>query len=111
MNKTLDILPGEEEIQTITKKRVRRECDNCGEPAHYKYTFLLPNFRSNPASNAYGKDDCTWCSDAEQYSCRDPECQRAMSRLDGYSGCSIFPASEGFAHMFLYWEEVKGKGE
>lgn len=105
MDETLELLPGEGETQTIKRTRVRRRCDNCGKGAHYRYTFLLEGARSNPASNAYGRDDCSWCSDEEQYSCKNPECISDMKRLPGYIHCSTFPASERFAHLFLEWEE------
>ena len=103
--KTLDKLPGEGDTKTVTRTRVRIRCDNCAEPAHFKYTFLLPNARSNPASNGYGGDDMSWCSDAEQFSCRDAECIREMQRLDGYGSCSTYSATERFAHMFLRWRD------
>ena len=102
---TLDKLPGEGETETITRVRIRICCDNCGEPAHFKYTFLLPNARSNPASSGYGGDDISRCSDAEQYSCRNKECIREMRRMDGYGWCSMYPANKHFARMFLTWEE------
>lgn len=108
MTETMETLPGENETQTITRVRKRRVCEFCGEPAHFKQTFLLPNARNNPASKAYGRNDCSWCSDAHQFSCRGGPCTRKARVLDGYGECSIFPAIERFAHMFLYWEE---KGE
>ena len=104
---TLDILKGEGDIETIRRVRRRHTCDNCGEIAHFKHTFLLPNARTNPASKGYGKDDISWCSDEYQFSCRDGECQRAMRKMDGYGWCASYPANESFTHMFLYWEEVK----
>lgn len=103
MDKTLDMLPKEGDIKSF--RYVRQTCENCGEIAHYKHTFLLPNARSNPASKAYRKDDCSWCEDTHQFSCRDEGCQQAMQMMEGYSRCSTFPASERFAHMFLYWQK------
>ena len=104
MTKTLEVLPGEGEIKTETKQRTRQECENCGEIAHYKHTFLLPNARSNPNSSAYGRDDCSWSEDAAQFSCADPECHREMRHMEGFGWCATFPAIEQFAHMFLYWK-------
>lgn len=104
MNDTLETLPGEGEVRTITKTRMRRECCECGEPAHYKHTFLLVGARSNPASKAYRKDDCSWCEDKCCFSCQEHESQTRRN-MDGYEWCSTFPASAQFAHMFLYWEE------
>lgn len=102
---TLDVLPGENDEHTVTSRRVRRECDNCGEPAHYRDTYLLPNYRRNPASSAYGHDDCSYCVDAEAFRCRTCKEQDVAPR--GYVDCSTFPATAGFAHMFLVWVEVR----
>ena len=92
MDKTFDILPGEGEVEVIKRVRKRQTCENCGEVAHYKFTFLLPNARSNPASKAFGRDDCSWCEDAHQFSCSDQKCQNEMDHLEGYGQCSRFPA-------------------
>ena len=104
MDKTLDLLPGQGDVKTTTQKRVRRICDICGEDAHYKHTWLLKGTRSNPASKAYGRDDCTWCEDDCTFTCR--ECKNKARPPEGYVTCSIFSAVERFAHMFLYWEEL-----
>jgi len=98
-------LPGEDEIVTVTKKRVRRSCDNCGNPAYYMFTFLLPEARSNPASSAYKKDDVSWSSDAKRFSCVKGECVRKLRQLEGYRWCAEFSAPK-FPHMFLFWKEV-----
>ena len=100
---TLDKLPGEGETETKTRTKVRHECEECGEPAHYKQTFLLPNARINQASSAYGRDDCSWCEDAHKFVCRE---HRDAHSMEGYRPCSIFPANEQFAHMFLYWKDL-----
>lgn len=103
---TLDILPGEGETKTITKTRYRVECEECGDPAHFKHSYLLAgDCRANPASSAYGRDDCTWCSDHEAFTCK--TCK--MPTVDGYSWCSTFPATARFAHMFLHWSEREVK--
>ena len=102
---TLDLLPGEGDTEVVTRVRTRRGCDNCGDPAHFKHTFLLPNARSNPASKAYRHDDCSWCEDAAAFTCK--KCSRQDVEPDGYGWCSTFPASDRFKHMFLYWEETK----
>ena len=104
MENTLDKLPGEGEIKTITRKQMRQVCENCGEPAHYKHAYLLKNYRGNPASKAYGRDDCTWCSDVNVFVCHEckPETPEGCD-----DGATTFPASERFKHMFLYWMEVK----
>jgi hypothetical protein len=104
MDTTLDLLPGEGEIKTTTRRHVRRTCCVCGEPAHYKKTFLYENYRSNPASSAYRHDDCSYCEDACAFVCR--EHLRADVKPERMEECSTFPASARFAHMLLHWEEV-----
>jgi hypothetical protein len=96
-------LKGEGESQIIRRTKVRIKCDQCGEPANFKHTYLLPNARSNPASSAYRKDDCSWCSDHEEFTCAN--CSKPG--VAGYAWCSTFTVSDRFAHMFLKWEEVE----
>ena len=108
MDNTLDNLPNEGDTIVSTETRLRRKCEICGEPSHYKQTFLLPNARSNPASNGYHKDDISWCSDTHMFLCKE---HRNNGSLDGYEVCSLFPASERFAHMFLYWSKTEQKIE
>ena len=110
MFETLDKLPGEGDTKTKTEVCIREECDVCGEPAHYKHTFLYDRARSNPASAAYGKDDCSWCEDASRFVCREHENDREPPQ-QGMGWCSTFPACERFKHMFLRWVEVKGKAQ
>lgn len=102
MDETLESLPGEGDEQIITRYRIRRSCDKCGEPAHYRHSFLFENYRRNPASKAYGKDDCTWCSDIDVFTCRvcTPDTPHGCER-----GATTFPASARFAHMFLEWRK------
>ena len=101
MDDTLETLPGEGDVETVIRKHVRIGCDECGESAHFKHTYLLPNARGNPVSSAYRHDDCTWCEDEKAYTCK--TCKRP--EIDGYGWCSTFPASARFAHMFLKWEK------
>lgn len=105
MDETLKTLPGEGAVETVVKTRTRHECEVCGEPAHYKHTFLLEGARRNPASSAYGRDDCSWCEDESRFVCAEHKNERRAP--DGYSWCSSFAATERFAHMFLYWRETK----
>jgi hypothetical protein len=98
------ILPGEGESKMVVRTHVRIECGNCSEPATHRHTYLLPNARSNRASNAYRHDDCSWCSDHEGFTCDDGKRPEA----DGYGWCSTFSIAPGrmqFAHMFLRWIE------
>lgn len=95
-------LKGEGEVQRVTRIRVRKECEYCGKPAEYKHTYLLDGMRSNPASSAYGKDDCSWCEDAAVFTC--VTCR--PEEPEGYGGGSRFECGERFAHMFLEWDEI-----
>lgn len=100
-------LPGEGDTKTETYKRVRRECDNCGEPATQRHTFLYENARSNPASSGYRRADISFCSDAEMWSC--DACEDVVRRAvpPAMAWGATFGASQYYAHMFLYWQEVK----
>ena len=103
-----EMLEGEGETKTFIKTRVRQECENCGEPATQKHTYLNDGptgARNNPASSAYGRDDCTWCSDYDLYLCDD--CKRISYEVNiprYYHWCSTFKI-ERMPHLFLCWEE------
>lgn len=99
-------LPGEGEELTIRKVRARRECQECGEPATRRLTYLLKNARSNPQSSAYRHDDCSWCSDAEAFACTKHGDKVWRDCPEGMDQCSMFFA-ERMPHMVLYWKEVK----
>ena len=58
INETQEKLPGEGLTEMVVKTYERHECCVCGEPAHYKHTFLLEDARRNLASSAYRHDDC-----------------------------------------------------
>ncbi len=96
----------EEQTRTIKQTLKRRECDMCiGKPATHQLTFLLPNARSNPASSAYGRDDCSWCSDEKLFAC--DECEKDkwnIAEKIGMKWCSDF-SYKNFKHLFEYWEE------
>ena len=95
-------VPGEGDTKLVERTRVRRECDQCGEPAMQRHTYLLDGARSNPLSRAYGKDDCSWSADREEYTC--DECKRPA--FAGHGWCSTFDArTPAMAHMFLRWDE------
>jgi hypothetical protein len=104
MDKTLNELPEEGKTFVSVQRQYRQECGACGEYAHYKHTWLLKGTRSNPESEAYGRDDCSWCEDDCTFAC--PECTSKIRPPEGYVTCSIFPASARFAHMFLYKHQV-----
>jgi hypothetical protein len=103
MNIEEQLLKGEGETRTTVQKRVRKCCEYCGEYATYRYTYLLKNFRRNPASRGYGRDDCSWASDTEIYTC--PTCQPETP--EGHdSGWSRHTLGDGNHHMFLEWQKV-----
>lgn len=94
------VLKDEGSMRTIVEMRVRKSCESCGEPAVHLYWYLYENFRRNPQSNAYGKDDCIWCKDIEVALCA--ECKPITPGGCG-SGYTQFTVSEGMAHLFLEW--------
>lgn len=99
-------LKDEGETKVVIRTLTRVGCENCGEPADQQHTYVLPNARRNPKSSAYGRDDISWCSDHEIFTC---EACRAENNgreppAAGYEWCSTFK-SDQFAHMFLKWRE------
>ncbi len=92
----------------IERKRVAwHECQVCGMPASWRIAYLVHNGRSNPASRAYGRDDCSWCSDAETYACKKHQKEVERDAPDEMSWCASFPL-KNFKHMGFYlWEELK----
>jgi len=99
------------EVRIKVERYQRRECDDCREPAEYRFTFLLERFRSNPASSAYGRDDCSYCSDLAVFKCE--ECmdgQKWLPDPDGYTASSRakFADMKGRQRIFMEWAEVTG---
>ena len=97
----------------ITKRQQRKwqECQICGHPASFRITFLVGgNPRGNPASSAYGRDNCSWCSDAEAYACKKHEKTVKADPPSGISWCATFPLKR-YKHMGFYLatlsEEIK----
>ena len=87
---------------------LRRECAECDAPATKRLTFLIEDGRRNPASSAYGHDDCSYCSDYEAFSCdghvryvEHNECP------DGMRWCSTYTYSDRFKHLFMYRSQVR----
>ena len=91
----------------VLKEVVGRECQNCGEVATKKINFLYEDSRRNPASSGYGKDDISWCSDEEAFSCAKCENEIRRDPPRDMSYCSTFTRGERFEHMFLYWKETE----
>jgi len=101
-------IKGENQMRVSVETRVRCECDNCAEPATKKFSFCYINGRENPASSMYGRDDCTYCSDAAAFSC--DACEQDVRRVccpDGMQWGGTFTLSEHNAYMFLRWDSRK----
>ena len=99
----------EGDLILIQKECKRKECEECGELAELKHTFLYPNARNNPSSKAYRHDDCSWCEDDAVFLCK--ECNNKKSRYqyakDKEMGwCSTFDYQR-MPQLFLYWQETK----
>lgn len=97
----------EGKIRTIKQICKRETCEQCGKPATWQLTFLLKNARSNPASKAYGRDDCSYCSDEKMFVCdKCAEDKYKIARDLDMDWCSAFPF-KNFRHLFLNWKEIK----
>lgn len=94
----------------VRKAQVRRPCGYCGEDAVFRQTYLNDGpsgARRNPQSSAYRMDDCSWCSDFDDYLCEECAEKRLHDNAPaGYGPCSRF-AYPGFPHMFLEWKETE----
>ena len=86
-----------------TQIATRRECEYCSKLAVSKFSFLLPNYRTNPASSAYGKDDCSRCSDHIVYTCA--EHGEPWPTVEPYGQASGRYPYENFKHLFLLWKD------
>ena len=91
-----------------TQVRVHRECDHCSEPATHRHTYLLEGTRSNPASKAYGRDDCSRCVDADAFFCSEHENVGGIP--NGYVTCAWIEVGGRYDQMFLTWETVETAG-
>lgn len=102
----MDIKVGSKRTQTACW----RECEICGNPASWRITFLddgTCGARKNPASSAYGKDDCSWCSDAELFACKKHQNEVRRICPNGFSWCATFPLSK-YKSMGFYWRVANG---
>ena len=77
------------------------ECEECSTPARYRISYLLENARRNPASQGYGKDDITWCSDADTYACERHRKKLLLNPPPGFSWAGTFPLKR-FKHFGFY---------
>jgi len=96
-------------VEVRIQKKVKRCCEWCDAKATKKLCFLTPNYRNNPASSAYGRDDCSWCSDYEAYTCDKVECisEAKDHKPEGFIDAAVFHiTSERFKHMAYAWEEI-----
>jgi hypothetical protein len=93
-------------VTTIKERYEAIPCEICGEDADHKITFLLEGTRRNPASRAYGKDDCSWCSDKETHACDEHRGVIESSPPEGYVYCSTFYGHR-FPHMIHKWVTVE----
>lgn len=87
-------------VKTTIQHQERHRCESCGSIAEFLRTYLYENYRTNPASSAFGRDDCSRCSDVKVFVCRDCRPATPPGCDPGYSQ---FEASAKFAHMFVYW--------
>jgi len=92
-------------VRITVEERVPKLCLECDAPAQFKVTYLLSGARSNPASNAYGKDDCSWCEDEAVFVCQ-KHLRLHEQAPDGYGFCSRFENGERFKHLFHEWVPV-----
>lgn len=93
--------------ERITKEICcEHECFECGEPATHEINYLLEGTRRNPQSSAYGRDDCSWCSDDKVFTCEEHKKQAINNPPIGMVWCSDVTRNERFEHLFLYWKKV-----
>lgn len=93
------------QTETVTKIARWHECDECGNPASHRITFLLENARRNPASSAYGRDDCSRCSDLDAYACKKHLETTIRTPPPSYSWCAHI-ALRSHKSMGFYWQEA-----
>lgn len=93
------------EERIIKEICVEQVCQECEEPAKWKHTFLLYNARRNTASSAYGRDDCSWCSDEHKFSCDAHREKVEKDKPYGMDWCATFSRKK-HEHMFLYWKTI-----
>jgi hypothetical protein len=89
------------EIETIKYRWNWHECQVCGMPASWEVNYLAKDGRRNPASSAYGKDDCSWCKDATGYACRKHQTEVERDYPEGMSWASSF-SLKSFKHLGFY---------
>ena len=91
------------QIETIVRVAKWHECEECDWPARYRLTFLLSGVRGNPASSAYGRDDCSRCSDLDLYACGQHHRGLRDNPPSGYVWCAEITL-KAHRSMGFYWE-------
>ena len=97
------------DLKTVSYEYQQRECCVCGEPAMHRMTFLYENPRRNPASSGYGKDDVSYCSDAEEFACEEHPDEVRANPPQGMIWCSGFHVKKNPDGSFInlgkvgYW--------
>jgi hypothetical protein len=96
------------QIKTVVYVCRARSCEECGEDATMRLTFLFPHARTNPASKGYRGDDISWAADEEAFACytHEHEVRKSYQREGNLEWCSTFQFSN-FPHMGLYWSKDK----
>jgi hypothetical protein len=76
------------------------KCEYCDKDATKRITFVMENARCNPQSRGYGRDDISWCADAEAFACDEHNKQVERNAPEGMDYCATFTNCTRFAHMF-----------
>ncbi len=93
------------DTQLIKRVLCWHECELCERPAKYQITYLLSGARSDPRSSAYGRDDCSYCSDARAYACEAHKDEVRRNPPEGHRWCAMFPLKSRL-HIGFYWKTV-----
>ena len=88
-------------------RRKRYVCEVCGEPATRRHTFLLKGTRTNPRSSAYGRDDCSRCSDDEAFACEEHEREVRNAPPEGMTWSGTYYYAPDYEPLFYRWVRDK----
>lgn len=97
----------------VTYQEQEQCCEECGEIATHCLTFLYEGGRSNPASSAYGKDDCTWCADETIFACDSHADKIRWHPPENMKWCSDFyrytkdGTQTPHQHRYFKWKQIK----
>jgi hypothetical protein len=87
--------------RTVEEVWTRRRCDECGDPATRRATYLRNQARTNPGSRGYGRTDLNYCSDRDIHLCE--VCQPPF--LTHYYRHQIFLGTD-YPHMLFHWKKI-----